>query len=210
MSELKCYYHPDSNAMTKCEDCGKPICLRCKKIHREKHHTGVGESSGYIERTLDLCGPCYYNKKEKIASSTAGSLLCSIIGIVFSLIFIGVAVFIFGGFDAMTNAISGNDVPDGMFDIMSILIIVLSFFFILGPVICILLLVYNMLTMGKRSEKNLIKLSREREQYMANTGIHEMEYSENYDRSPSKMRCGNCGETVSAYDEYCPGCGDKI
>lgn len=209
MSELKCYYHPDSEAVTKCEECGKPICLLCKKIHRERHHTGVGESSGYIERTLDLCGPCYYNKKEKIASSTASSWLCSIIGIVFSLIFIGVAVLIFGGLDSLNNAISGNDVPDGMFDVMTIMTIVISFFFILGPIICILLMIYNIMTMGKRSEKSLIKLSREREQYMANTGIHEEEIYDKY-RSPGKMRCGNCGETVSAYDEYCPGCGDKI
>ncbi|MFX1251633.1 MAG: zinc ribbon domain-containing protein [Promethearchaeota archaeon] len=36
MSNLECYYHPDRTAATKCEKCGRLICLECRMIHRER------------------------------------------------------------------------------------------------------------------------------------------------------------------------------
>lgn len=206
MTEINCYYHPNIEAVTKCEDCGKPICLKCKKIHRETHHAGVGESSSYYATQHDLCGPCYYNTQEKIASSTAGSWICSIVGIVFSIIFIGVGILVFGGLETMMEAISGSELPENSFlDMMpTFMAFVIAIFFILGPAICILAMIYNILTMGGRSNKKLESIRREREHYMANTGIKDTF------RNVGGNICGNCGTEVSSYDQYCPGCGKAL
>ena len=58
---LKCYYHPNREAITKCENCEKTICIECKKPISRIH--GVKESRYATQH--DFCMPCYYDSEMK-------------------------------------------------------------------------------------------------------------------------------------------------
>ena len=58
---LKCYYHPNREAITKCEKCEKMICIECKKPISRIH--GVKESRYATQH--DFCMPCYYDCEMK-------------------------------------------------------------------------------------------------------------------------------------------------
>ena len=58
---LKCYYHPNREAITKCENCEKMICIECKKPISVTH--GVQESRYATQH--DFCMPCYYDSEMK-------------------------------------------------------------------------------------------------------------------------------------------------
>ncbi len=58
---LKCYYHPDREATTKCEKCDKMICIECKKPISITH--GVKESQYATQH--EFCMPCYYDYEMK-------------------------------------------------------------------------------------------------------------------------------------------------
>ncbi len=60
-NHLNCYYHPERNAIAKCEKCGKPICLECNMIFRDKNITN---KENYATRH-NYCIVCYYDKKIK-------------------------------------------------------------------------------------------------------------------------------------------------
>ena len=58
---LKCAYHPEREANTKCEKCGKLICLECKQAFTTTHGT---EDTRYSVRH-EYCQACYYDYKIK-------------------------------------------------------------------------------------------------------------------------------------------------
>ena len=70
MSTSKCSYHPEIDAIDKCQKCSKAICLDCKE-------TFVGHK--YVR--LEVCPVCYYDLK--VASVTGSARTSGIIGIVF-------------------------------------------------------------------------------------------------------------------------------
>lgn len=76
---LKCAYHPERDASTKCEKCGKVICLECKQAFTTTHGT---EDSRYSVRH-EYCQVCYYDYKIK---STKYSPIACVFGIIFFII----------------------------------------------------------------------------------------------------------------------------
>ncbi|MFX1573054.1 MAG: hypothetical protein ACFFB0_09915 [Promethearchaeota archaeon] len=84
MSEMRCFYHPDIEAVSKCEQCGKLLCLQCKKVYHDVRRSGVGESSSSYAVTRELCYECYELLKQRKA-------IGKIIGLI---IFIPVAIII--------------------------------------------------------------------------------------------------------------------
>ncbi|MFX0181020.1 MAG: zinc-ribbon domain-containing protein [Candidatus Hodarchaeota archaeon] len=63
---LKCFYHPEREASSKCEQCEKLICLECKMVYHQVVHGG--SSNAYTKR-YEYCPICYYDtqiKKSKI------------------------------------------------------------------------------------------------------------------------------------------------
>ena len=55
MNPYRCYYHPQIEAIAKCEKCGKYLCLECKQIY----HRRVGGANYRSYVTLELCPECY-------------------------------------------------------------------------------------------------------------------------------------------------------
>ncbi|MFX1501529.1 MAG: zinc-ribbon domain-containing protein [Promethearchaeota archaeon] len=76
---LKCYYHSDRDAQSKCDKCGKLICLECKKAFTATH--GVNKSQ-YATRH-ELCLLCYFDRE--MASIRSSSTTC-LVFIVFAII----------------------------------------------------------------------------------------------------------------------------
>lgn len=91
---LKCYYHPDREATTKCEKCEKVICIKCKKSYNVTH--GVKESLNATQH--DMCKPCYYDIEiEKYTFSSRSYYIAFFIPVLMCLIPIFTAlVFAFG------------------------------------------------------------------------------------------------------------------
>ncbi|MFX0063179.1 MAG: hypothetical protein ACFFC7_13460 [Candidatus Hermodarchaeota archaeon] len=88
MSNLQCFYHPEREAATKCEKCGKLICLECKLIRREYTLTG-SDSSQWVR--YEVCPACYAEMK---AASARGSKVFVIIAAVMCIAFIVIAALI--------------------------------------------------------------------------------------------------------------------
>jgi len=51
---MNCYYHPDRDVVGMCVSCGKPICLECKVVFKDKLY----------------CNPCIADGKLKIFYET--------------------------------------------------------------------------------------------------------------------------------------------
>jgi len=72
VNPYRCHYHPQIDAITKCERCGKYLCLECKKVY----HQVVGDDDMFGATREDLCPDCYEKRK---ASNWLISLLFIII-----------------------------------------------------------------------------------------------------------------------------------
>ncbi len=66
---VSCYYHPNRDAITKCEKCGKLICVECKMVIGETRYDDTGDNSYTYSKRQEFCKLCYYNKKIKIYSA---------------------------------------------------------------------------------------------------------------------------------------------
>ncbi|MFX1554308.1 MAG: B-box zinc finger protein [Promethearchaeota archaeon] len=85
---LKCAYHPDREAITKCEKCGKLICVECKTV---VHDTHIGKDSSYSTRH-EICVACKYDRE--ISHFGFGfSVIPFLMIIAFLLIFIGITTY---------------------------------------------------------------------------------------------------------------------
>lgn len=89
---LNCYFHADREANTKCELCGKLICLECKMVLKRRHGT---EHSSYIS-SYDVCPLCFYDKMDKGYGKNAitVALLTTIPAVIF-IILLAVTEFFF-------------------------------------------------------------------------------------------------------------------
>lgn len=66
MSEkLNCHFHQARNAISKCEDCGKLLCIECKQNYTQIHHSGTGDNKHVFYTQHELCPPCFYDRKIK-------------------------------------------------------------------------------------------------------------------------------------------------
>ena len=84
MGDLNCYFHKDRTAASKCDDCGKYICLECQY---ESIESNFGNSSSAPTK---ICPYCKADKVENNDQMVIGVLAC--IGFVMVIIiFIGVA-----------------------------------------------------------------------------------------------------------------------
>jgi len=62
---LKCFYHPEREAATKCEKCGKVICVECKMVYHKTVHRGTGDDRYAYSERYEYCPVCYYDTEIK-------------------------------------------------------------------------------------------------------------------------------------------------
>ena len=58
--QIVCANHPKIEAVTKCEICGKALCIACKEVYHEK--SGVGDRRD--RRRTEICRDCIATKKQ--------------------------------------------------------------------------------------------------------------------------------------------------
>ncbi|MFX0137603.1 MAG: hypothetical protein ACFFDN_28450 [Candidatus Hodarchaeota archaeon] len=55
---LNCYYHPEREVNTKCENCGKLICVKCKMIFQKAYD----RMDVRYYKSYEYCPICFYDK----------------------------------------------------------------------------------------------------------------------------------------------------
>ena len=187
-SNPKCSYHPNRDAIAKCEMCHKLICVECKNIFRQQHsrtsHYGSGSTArrhtSYYYTQHELCTPCFYDRKIKVINSPVNK---------YSLIFMGGFFIMMAIVMFSINNAAFSDYPFQMPPILSIM----SLVFILMALIPIGIGIRNITTAPKRTE---IMKAKKKE------FLNSLSSTTSNPRVPS-------GPQTSPY-KYCPHCGDKV
>ncbi len=189
-SEFSCSYHPNRNAVDKCENCSIYICLECKKILRA-NRTRIQRPDIFSPKTV-LCPNCYYEAEEKRQATS------NRIGIVFPLIF--VAIFI--GFFLFILAFLFMFIGDSQS--FSIIFWVFVPMFILIPIIFVgIYLVTFRFTKPRRSRA----IQKEREVFQQSLGDLRSPIRDSYQNT--ELFCSTCGAIIEFNERYCPKCGSS-
>ena len=112
---LKCYYHPEREAQSKCEKCGKLICLECKKAFNITH----GASKGSYSTRHEYCQVCYFNHMSLSVYKT--SRIC-FITIIINIIFLVVT-------NVISDSVEGYNNPIPFFLIPFLIVLSIAFIF---------------------------------------------------------------------------------
>ncbi len=172
---LKCYYHPKIDAETKCEDCGKYLCLECKQVLIEVH----GVSDRRYSTRRELCPICYCDRQIRKYSKTPKISL--VLWCLFLIPFIAIASSFFF-------------IPGGPMGFIPIL-------FIAFPVIITIWLIYGVV---HKYPRKIAQLSKEREAFINSlSGSHEELRSINRfctecgkKLHPNDSICSRCGQAI--------------
>jgi len=87
---LNCFYHPEREANTKCEKCGKIICLECKTVYRVSHSSGTGDHRRTYTSRYEYCPVCFYDQKIKSYGPQAKKGAFTLTTILLVIIFVSV------------------------------------------------------------------------------------------------------------------------
>ncbi len=90
---LKCHYHPEREAQSKCEKCGRVICVECKMVYHKTVHRGTGDDRYAYSERYEYCPLCYYDTQIKKYKSYSHGCIA------FAIFFIIAAVFMTGFFN---------------------------------------------------------------------------------------------------------------
>ncbi len=194
MQGYRCAYHPDREAVTKCEQCGALICLECKSIYRRRYHSSHNHHS-YSTR-YELCPICYEEKVRK-----ANNPLFLIFPCAFLVVFMGIVSTMFAGF-------SGSFI--GGFGLI----------FIIVPIIMAGVLLYQFLVKGPQQKreaeekKNRIlqgrspsSFERSRSSTYASSSLNETR-SVTSNSTGKKIYCQQCGHELDPNSSFCSNCGN--
>ena len=187
-SNPNCFYHPDRDAITKCEMCNRVICVECKNVfqqrHRRPHSSDRSMARSYYYTRHELCTPCFIERKIKYLQTPFN--YCQIL---FGIIFVAVAIFMTYGF----MSFSGPSSP-GFFVIVPIAFICIG----IGIVI---LGIKNRLTAPQRVEA----LNARKADFLKNISPA----SASYDDSKYKA-CPYCGDKIDIDEKICDKCGSEV
>jgi len=207
-SNPKCAYHPNWDAITKCEKCGKLICAECKNIFQQRHsHTssslyGHGTSyrsrygsrrysrTSYYYTRHELCTPCFYERKIKVLESPMN--YC---GILFGVLFTAVAIFMTIGFMSFPGPFS-----PGFFTIVPIFFVIIGIGIVIAGI-------RGRITAPQKIEA----LKAKYEEFFNNlsSAPSSSQASAGYDPSLYKS-CPYCGDKVEKDEKICDKCGSEI
>lgn len=182
---LKCYYHPEREAQSKCEKCGKLICLECKRVFNVTH--GVDESR-YSTRH-EFCQICYFDRGLKTAKhSSTGCIICIIMDTLMIVLTI-VIPYSMGFYDI-----------EFFKPAIYIPVIILS----IGLIIAIILFLYMKFIYGP---KKVVEITTQKENY-----LRSLKYpsKEKEIIPPSKRFCHECGNQIDSNVSICPHCGNDM
>ena len=183
MTNQKCKYHADREAIAKCEECGALVCLECKNVYRPMYNS-THSSRGYGYR-MELCPECYFERLEKTKNP-----ISLIFIVVFIALFLGVA----------SQGLSG---APGGFTAMFIIIPVIM----LGSVGYYYFIKFPKMREDakKRRNKALVALTKG-PSYKPKTPSNNIEIPNK--NTDSTMFCQQCGHPLDPNENFCSNCGN--
>lgn len=203
-SNPNCEYHPDRDAITKCETCGKLICVECKNIFQQQHSRssshGFGSDShthtSYYYTRHELCTPCFYERKIKVVQSPFNYCI-----IIFGVIFTAVAILMtsfFLNFAAMWGGPAAFSPAPFVF---------VPIIFILIGIGMIIAGIRSRLTAPQKAEAFKVK----REEFFKNLSGTPSTSQASADYDPSQyVSCPYCGDKVDIGEKICDKCGSDM
>lgn len=204
---LHCVYHPNREAVTKCEKCSKYICIECKNIYRRRHSTGhyhgtTGHhhSSTYVTQH-DYCTPCL---KDTQAKSAKGPYL---IMIIFSgmLFFMGLIILpIMLSFIQIENSMSQDMSMMGFSPFPSLIsgFIAIPIVMLVAASILLILGIYFMKTKAPLKKQKILD---EKENFFAS-----LPSQSGANQQGSKLFCTTCGTENIGNTKICKECGASL
>jgi len=184
MGDLNCYFHKDRIAVSKCETCGKYICLECK--HESKDNSYSDSSNHYI------CPYCYANEIETDDSSIVVVFGCLGFVVVIS-IFIAFTASMGGGFFSDF----GSDIePHGI--VITVIIIVMIF--------AIGIAIYAVFKKETQPNTQAEEIRAKAKKTIEET-TKKIQSSKSESVSHEALFCRFCGAPISEYAKTCEYCG---
>ena len=202
-SNPKCAYHPNWDAISKCENCEKLICAECKNVYQQRHSrttrssygsrrygSGYGSRTSYYYTRHEFCTPCFIERKIKVLESPMN--YC---GILFGFLFTAVAIFMTIGFLSFPGPFS-----PGFFAIVPIIFVIIGIGIIIAGILGRITAPQKVEALKAKYEEFFNNLSSAPSSSQASTG---------YDPSLYKS-CPYCGDKVDIDEKICDKCGSEI
>ncbi len=172
---LKCYYHPERESITKCETCGRLICVACKTVVHRTHGTNEDRYSTRHE----VCVPCKLDEELQKFSMTR-------IIATFSIFFIFIIIFI------SITTVTNTQMRDP----------ILRFLPIIGIVALIIITIGYLIWMIFKRPKEIAKIKIQKEEFLKSikvpTSIKEEEIITKF-----CPECGTRVEPDTSVCSYC-------
>ena len=177
---VQCAYHPNSEAVAKCERCGRPICVLDKNIYRKRKHYG---DDTYVE-TYEYCPVCYSDAQIRDAQS-------SMVG---GVIFIGI-ILIF----ILPNFLGMFDISGFFASFIFIAVFIAIALFVIGP---------SKISQAKNKQKSFLNSLQSQKQAPIRSQPITMA-NRFKKKSNVEVVCFQCGSPLSLEDSFCSSCGDS-
>jgi hypothetical protein len=184
MGNLNCYIHKDRTAVSKCDECGKYICLECQ------HDSSESSFSSSNTTKIKICPFCYADKIENDLSSV-GPLFGCIVFVIFAFILIFIFSSLGNSFPFSSPFEQNSELPG-----IAIAFILFSVFLIIG--------VIAFLFSKKQNEPNK---EAETIRARAKKAIEESKKIITTSEKQTPLYCRYCGAPIEVYEKTCSYCG---
>lgn len=199
LSTQHCYFHPNIQAIDKCERCNKLICLRDKRTYTRTYSSSSMSTNNYNTYNMPVkytfCPPCYYQAMEsgfksykKISSIQKPLMLVFMIP--FLLVPLGM---IFMVIDSPFNS--------GSFGLFPLIFILFPLIFIFIAIGFIFLIIKGQSTASEYAKTEMNNISRDKAEFYSSHGL-----GNNF--NVNELYCNQCGSRIQKTDLFCPNCGD--
>ena len=191
MSSQQCYFHPNIQAIDKCERCNKLICLQDKRTYSRSYGTSSISNNTYNSYDIPVkytyCPPCYYQAMESgYRSYKKISAIQKPFMLIFMIPFILVPL---GMISMMINSPFGA----GLFILFPIIFI----FIAVGFFIMILV---GQSTASKNLNSEMGRIKQDKDQFYSSR-------SSTSNFNMNEIYCNQCGSKIQKSDLFCSNCG---
>lgn len=182
MGDLNCYFHKDRTAASKCDECGRYICLECQYESTE--------SVGSTSVPTKICPYCKADKIENNDNLAVGIIAC--VGFVFFLI-VAFGMFSIGG-------PSFDPEPDNTGVGLSIFIVILVIVIIVGTIAAAF-------KSQKGEQKKKTNAEAEAIRAKARKALEDSKNIKSLEEKHIPLYCRFCGAPIEADEKVCSYCG---
>jgi len=203
MTQVNCAYHPGREAIAKCENCHKMLCVACRTVdtiqHSSTSHHMDHSHTTYWATQHEVCPECYYDRR--IHSSRVPYIVMIGFGIFF-------AVMAFGMLNLMSD-FGGSSIPDFV-KIMPILFGLIGIGISLGGVYTIFVKVPRIKAEAQEKKQEFLdSVTRYVPGQVVQKVVPQTITSPIINPQAPRI-CQHCGSENITTNEFCGKCGGKL